>query len=192
MIRINLLPHREIKKAAHRQRFQSMLGGAVLIALGLAYLSYHRLEEARLQQQHRNQQLEHAIAQIDSQLKNIENLRRQRVAMLSRKQLVEQLQYSRTEAIRIFDDLIKTLPEGVYIKDFRQSGNSISITGTSLSSARVSAFMRNITQSQVFSDPVLIEVQSTTVDNIRANSFSLNIALRPSTTASPLPTRKPL
>ena len=191
MIRINLLPHREIKKAAHRQRFQSMLAGTIVIALGLVYLGYNAMEQALLEQQAKNEKLQHAIKDIDSKLSNIENLRKQRVALLARKQLVEQLQFSRTEAIRIFDHLIKNLPEGVYIKDFRQTGNAISLSGTSLSSARVSAFMRNLAQSDVFSDPVLIEVKSAMVGNIRANDFSLNIALRTAAPTEPAAGEKP-
>lgn len=185
MIRINLLPHRELKKAAHRERYQKMLAATLLATLGLAYLTYNHYENALATQQQRNQHLQQAIAKIDSQLSNIENLRKERATMLARKQLVEQLQHSRSEAIRIFDHLIKVLPEGVFIRDFRQSGSSISITGISLSSARVSALMRNLSQSEVFSDPVLIEVKATAVDKINANDFSLNLTLRPAATTTP-------
>ena len=185
MIRINLLPHRERKKAAHRERYQKMLAVTLLASLGLAYFTYNHYETALAEQQQRNQYLQQAIAKIDSQLSNIENLRKERSNMLARKQLVEQLQYSRGEAIRIFDHLIKVLPEGVFIRDFRQSGTSISITGTSLSSARVSALMRNMSQSEVFSDPVLIEVKASTVDKINANEFSLSLSLRPPTVTTP-------
>lgn len=185
MIRINLLPHRELKKAARRKRFQNMLAAALLAGLGLSYAGYSWLDSTLGEQQHRNQQLEQAIAQLDQQLSNIENLRQQRMALLSRKELVEQLQSSRTEATRIFDHLIKTLPEGVFIKSFKQTGTSIAISGTALSSARVSALMRNLEQSEVFSSPILIEVSSTLIDNVRANDFSLNLSLRaPATNAS--------
>ncbi|MDC7691896.1 PilN domain-containing protein [Vogesella indigofera] len=185
MIRINLLPHRELKKAAHRKRFQNMLAAALLTGLGLSYAGYSWLDSTLSEQQRRNQQLEQAIAQLDQQLSNIENLRQQRMALLSRKELVEQLQNSRTEATRIFDHLIKTLPEGVFIKSFKQTGTTIALSGTSLSSARVSALMRNLEQSEVFSAPILIEVSSTLVDNVRANDFSLSLSLRtPATSAS--------
>lgn len=189
MIRINLLPHRELKKAAHRKRFQNMLAAALLAGLGLSYAGYSWLDGALSEQQHRNQQLEQAIAKLDKELSNIESLRRQRLDMLTRKELVERLQHSRTEATRIFDHLIKTLPEGVFIKSFKQTGTSIAISGTSLSSARIAALMRNLDQSEVFSTPILIEVSSTLVDNVRANDFSLSLSLRtPATSASqPVP-----
>lgn len=178
MIRINLLPHRELKKAAHRKRFQNMLAAALLAGLGLSYAGYSWLDGTLSEQQRRNQQLEQAIAKLDKELSNIETLRRQRLDMLTRKELVERLQHSRTEATRIFDELIKTLPEGVFIKSFKQTGPAISVNGTSLSSARIAALMRNLEQSTVFSAPVLVEVKSTLADNIRANDFSLRISLR--------------
>lgn len=178
MIRINLLPHRELKKAAHRKRFQNMLAAALLAGLGLSYAGYSWLDSTLSEQQRRNQQLQTAIAKLDKELSNIETLRRQRLDMLTRKELVERLQHSRTEATRIFDELIKTLPEGVFIKSFKQTGPAISVSGTSLSSARIAALMRNLEQSTVFSTPVLVEVKSTLADNIRANDFSLRINLR--------------
>ncbi|GHD71268.1 PilN domain-containing protein [Vogesella fluminis] len=185
MIRINLLPHREQKKAAHRKRFQHMLAAALLAGLGLSYAGYSWLDNVLNEQQRRNQQLEQAIAQLDQQLGNIENLRQQRMALLSRKELVEQLQNSRTEAPRIFDHLLKALPEGVFIKSFKQTDTTIALSGTSLSSARVSALMRNLEQSEAFSSPILIEVSSTLVDNVRANDFSLSLSVRtPATDAS--------
>ncbi len=187
MIRINLLPHRELKKAAHRKRFQNMLAAALLTGLALSYAGYSWLDSVLAEQQHRNQQLEQGIAELDKQLSNIENLRQQRMALLSRKELVEQLQSSRTEATRIFDHLIKTMPEGVFIKSFKQTGTSIAISGTALSSARVSALMRNLEQSEVFSSPILIEVSSTLIDNVRANDFSLNLSLRPPASSASQP-----
>ena len=187
MIRINLLPHREQKKAARRKRVQNMLAAALLAGLGLSYAVYSWLASTLGEQQPRNQQLEQAIARLDQQLSNIENLRQQRMALLSRKELVEQLQSSRTEATRIFDHLIKTLPEGVFIKSFKQTGTSIAISGTALSSARVSALMRNLEQSEVFSSPILIEVSSTLIDNVRANDFSLNLSLRAQATNASQP-----
>lgn len=179
MLRINLLPHREIKRAKHRQRFQSLLVASVLTALLMTYAGYSYHVALLEEQQARNQQLQDAINTLNSKLSNVENLRNRRNALLERKRLVEQLQYSRTEAIQVMDHLRHVLPEGVFIKDFRQSGNSISISGTALSSARISAFMRNLNESEVFTAPVLIEVKSTIVDRVRANDFSMNIDLKP-------------
>lgn len=178
MIRINLLPHREQKKAAHRKRFQTLLLGSLLLALALSYLSYLTLEDAKTAQLARNQRLDEEIAKINAKLNNIETLRQKKAELLSRKQLVERLQYDRTQAVYIFDELIRLMPEGVYLKDFRQTGNSVALSGFALSSARVSLLMRSLAESNTFADPVLIEVSAANVDKIRANQFSLSVAIK--------------
>jgi type IV pilus assembly protein PilN len=178
MIRINLLPHREQKKTAHRKRFQTLLLGTILLALGLTYLCYSVLEEQKAAQLARNQRLNDEIAKINSKLSNIESLRQKKAVLLSRKQLVERLQFDRTQAVYIFDELIRLMPEGVYLKDFRQTGSTITLSGFALSSARVSILMRSLAESGTFADPVLIEVSAANVDKIRANQFSLSAALK--------------
>ncbi len=178
MIRINLLPHREQKKAAHRKRFQTLLMASVLLALGLTYLTHMLLEDAKAAQMARNQRLDGEIAKINAKLSNIESLRQKKAELLGRKQLVEKLQYDRTQAVYIFDELIRLMPEGVYLKDFRQTGSNVALSGVALSSARVSLLMRSLAESSTFSDPVLIEVSAANIDKIRANQFSLSVAIK--------------
>lgn len=183
MIRINLLPHREQKKAAHRKRFQTLLLASVLLALGLTYFAHMMLENAKAAQLARNQRLDEEIAKINAKLSNIESLRQKKAELLGRKQLVERLQYDRTQAVYIFDELIRLMPEGVYLKDFRQTGSNVALSGFALSSARVSLLMRSLAESGTFADPVLIEVSAANVDKIRANQFSLSVAIRSQQTA---------
>lgn len=185
MIRINLLPHREQKKAAHRKRFQTLMLASLLLAIGLTYLCYMQLEDAKADQLARNQRLDEEIGKINAKLSNIESLRQKKAELLARKQLVERLQYDRTQAVYIFDELIRLMPEGVYLKDFRQTGNNIALSGVALSSARVSLLMRSLAESNTFADPVLIEVSATNVDKIRANQFSLSVTLKNQHQATP-------
>lgn len=185
MIRINLLPHREQKKAAHRKRFQTLMLASLLVAIGLTYLCYLQLEDAKATQLARNQRLDEEIGKINAKLSNIESLRQKKAELLARKQLVERLQYDRTQAVYIFDELIRLMPEGVFLKDFRQTGNNIALSGVALSSARVSLLMRSLAESNTFADPVLIEVSATNVDKIRANQFSLSVTLRAQHAAAP-------
>src|SRR5574343_1293460 len=185
MIRINLLPHREQKKAAHRKRFQTLMLASLLVAIGLTYLCYLQLEDAKASQLARNQRLDEEIGKINAKLSNIESLRQKKAELLARKQLVERLQYDRTQAVYIFDELIRLMPEGVFLKDFRQTGNSIALSGVALSSARVSLLMRSLAESNTFADPVLIEVSATNVDKIRANQFSLSVTLKSQHAAAP-------
>jgi len=178
MIRINLLPHREQKKAAHRKRFQTLLMASILLALGLIYQTHMLLENTKSVQMARNQRLDGEIAKINAKLSNIETLRQKKAELLGRKQLVEKLQYDRTQAVYIFDELIRLMPEGVYLKDFRQTGSNVALSGVALSSARVSLLMRSLAESGTFSDPVLIEVSAANIDKIRANQFSLSVAIK--------------
>src|SRR5574343_1543225 len=178
MIRINLLPHREQKKAAHRKRFQTLMLASLLVAIGLTYLCYLQLEDAKASQLARNQRLDEEIGKINAKLSNIESLRQKKAELLARKQLVERLQYDRTQAVYIFDELIRLMPEGVYLKDFRQTGSNVALSGVALSSARVSLLMRSLAESSTFSDPVLIEVSAANIDKIRANQFSLSVAIK--------------
>lgn len=178
MIRINLLPHREQKKAAHRKRFQRILLGSIIAILAITAGTYLLLDSWKEAQIARNQRLEQEIAKLNEQLKDIEQLRQKRAALLTRQALIEKLQSERGQTVRIFDELIRVIPEGVYLRNFSQNGQSISLGGSALSSARVSLLMRNLSNSQVFADPVLIEVSATVENNIRANRFSLNVNLR--------------
>ena len=185
MIRINLLPHREQKKAAHRKRFQTLMLASLLVAIGLTYLCYLQLEDAKASQLARNQRLDEEIGKINAKLSNIESLRQKKAELLARKQLVERLQYDRTQAVYIFDELIRLMPEGVFLKDFRQTGSNIALSGVALSSARVSLLMRSLAESNTFADPVLIEVSASNVDKIRANQFSLSVTLKAQHAAAP-------
>ncbi|SCK15202.1 PilN domain-containing protein [Vogesella sp. LIG4] len=178
MIRINLLPHREQKKAAHRRRFQHILIGSVLAIAAILAGSYLVLNSWQTAQQERNQRLQQEIDHLNAQLKDIELLRQKRSTLLTRQALIEKLQTERGQAVHIFDELIRMVPEGVYLRTFSQNGQTISLGGSALSSARVSQLMHNLSESKVFADPVLVEVAATVDNNIHASRFSLNVSLR--------------
>ncbi|TCW31699.1 PilN domain-containing protein [Gulbenkiania mobilis] len=183
MIRINLLPHREQRKAAHRRRFQLLLvlfmAGSLLL-LGLAYFYVTGQTE---RQNLRNEHLQGAINGLNQQLKDIETLRNERDTLLARKQLVERLQQGRNDAVKLFDQLIRLTPDGVYLREMRQSGTTLTLSGYALSGARVSGYMRALAASPLFLEPVLIEVKAGQVNNQRVNEFSLNVGQRPPETA---------
>ncbi|OQS35515.1 PilN domain-containing protein [Chromobacterium haemolyticum] len=178
MIRINLLPHREQKKAAHRLRFQVMLGLTLVASLTLVVLSYLIIGGRLSHQQQRNDFLQGEISKLDSQIKNIGTLKKQRDDLLSRKQLVERLEQGRNEGVHVFDQLVRQTPDGVYLKNFKQAGNQFTLSGYALSGARVSNYMRSLAQSNVFDVPVLVEVKAASVNGQRANEFTLNCSLR--------------
>src|SRR5271169_1232563 len=122
MLRINLLPHREQKRQARQRQFVSMAIG--LAVLGLAVIGLvHVIIAARIENQNsRNALLKVEIAKLDDQIKEIDKLREQTQALLARKQVVETLQANRTEAVHLLDQLVRQLPDGVYLKSVKQSG----------------------------------------------------------------------
>lgn len=187
MIRINLLPHREQKKAAHRLRFQLLLGSAIGAALLVIGLSYFILDARQSRQDARNQFLQSEISKLDQQIKDIGMLKKQRDDLLARKQLVERLQQGRNDAVHIFDQLIRQTPDGIYLKSFKQSGNNFTFSGYGLSGARVSNYMRTLAQSQVFNEPQLVEVKAAMVNGQRVSEFSLTSTLKLPTAASTPP-----
>ena len=180
MIRINLLPYREMRRADHRRRFQNLLALAIAasaLLLGAGYfLQSHTLDT----QLERNQRLDTAIAGLTVKLGKIDSLRQQRSALLARKEQAEKLQGDRTQSVLLFDDLVRYMPERVYLKDFRQTVSSIALSGYALSGARVSSYMGSLTSSRLFINPVLIEVKAASLGNLRASEFSLNMSLQQS------------
>jgi type IV pilus assembly protein PilN len=175
MIRINLLPHREIKRAARRRQFSYLLVAALVAAVGVVGLGQAVISSRQDNQEERNGYLEMEIAKLDSQIKEIRKIKEETRALLERKQVVETLQSNRTEVVHLFDELIRVLPEGLFLKSVKQNGNQIQLLGYAQSSARVSTLMRNLEASPWFEQPTLVEIKAATVNNLRANEFNLRV-----------------
>ncbi len=177
MIRINLLPHRELKRKRQQQQFLVMLG--VVVALGAAiWFGGHYLTGDHLEQQNlRNAYLESEVATLDKQIEEIKKLKELIVALLQRKKVVEALQANRAETVYLLDQLVRQLPDGVYLKGIQQKGNQVSITGYAQSNARVSTFLRNLETSPYLEKPSLIEIKAVTERNTRLSEFSLAVFL---------------
>ncbi|MDF0605924.1 PilN domain-containing protein [Neisseriaceae bacterium TC5R-5] len=177
MIRINLLPHREQKKAAHRLRFQVLLGLSLASAIAIIVLSYFFIIHRQSQQELRNQFLQGEVAKLDRQIKDIGTLKKQRDELLMHKELVERLEEDRNEATHVLDQLTRQTPDGVYLSSFKQTGNQFTLSGYAVSGGKVSSYMRNLAQSDTFTAPVLVEVKASIVNNQRVNEFTLTTAL---------------
>ena len=175
IIRINLLPHRELKRAARRRQFNVLLGIAVITGLVTVALGHTVIASRQSSQQARNTFLTQEIAKLDNQIVEIKKIREQTQALLERKQVVETLQSNRTEVVHLFDQMIRLLPDGLYLKSFKQTGDVVSIGGYTQSSARVSTLMRSLEESPWFEQPRLIEIKAATVNNLRANEFVLSV-----------------
>lgn len=178
MIRINLLPHRELKRAARQRQLAVMAGFAVVAGIGIALL-VHTINHGRIEeQQNRNQFLTAENKKLDIQIDEIKKLKEQTQDLLSRKLVVENLQTNRNEAVHVLDQMLRQLPDGTYLKSVKQTGDKINITGYAQSNARVSTLMRNLASSPWLESPELVEIKSATINNVRANEFSLNVKVK--------------
>lgn len=174
-IRINLLPHRELKRAARRRQMNVLLGIAVVIGVLSVGLGHTIISAKKSAQEERNAFLTKEIEKLDAQIVEIKKIREQTQALLERKQVVETLQSNRTEVVHLFDQMIRLLPDGLYLKSFKQTADEVSIGGYTQSSARVSTLMRSLEESPWFEQPRLIEIKAATVNNLRANEFLLSV-----------------
>ncbi len=173
MPRINLLPHRESKRKERKLKFLVALGVAAVAAMFTtfaAYLMYSQMIDA---QQHRNDTLRTAIKTLDKQNEEINNLETAKQKYIARMEIIEKLQRSRPEIVHVFDEIVRTLPEGVYLTAVKQSGATLKFDGIAQSSTRVSSFMRNIDGSQWLRNPSL-EVVQTTKGSGPGSSFTLS------------------
>ena len=173
MIRINLLPHREEKRKARRQQFYGLLVMISVLAGLIVFLTYSIIEGYISSQEARNGFLKSEIAVLDKQIDEIKKLKEQTQVLLARKQIIESLQRDRAEAVRLLSELVKQMPEGVYLRSLKQDNTKISLAGYAQSSARVSTLMRNIESSPWLEKPQLIEIKAVLVDKRRLNEFSL-------------------
>jgi type IV pilus assembly protein PilN len=183
-IRINLLPHREQKRQARQRQFVSVAIGLAILALALIGLVHVVLAQQIENQQSRNKLLKSEIAKLDEQIKEIDRLREQTQALLARKQVVETLQANRTEAVHLLDQLVRQLPDGIYLRAVKQSDVKVTLIGYAQSNARVSTLMRNIEASPWLDRPELVEIKATTIGaqkETRVNEFTLNVRVKRAT-----------
>ena len=175
MIRINLLPHREIKRAARRRQFNYLFVATLVLAAGVIGLGQAAISARLTVQDERNAFLETEIAKLDEKISEIKKIKSDTQALLERKQVVETLQSNRTEVVHLFDEMIRILPEGLYLRSLKQNGNVLELVGYTQSSARVSTLMRSFEDSPWFEQPELVEIKAATVNNLRANEFVLKV-----------------
>ena len=173
MPRINLLPWRDAQRKQKRQEFILSIGAALATAALVTLIGRWQMSASIEHQQQRNQVLNDAIAQLDKQIQEILGLENQKRKLLARMEIIETLQRSRPEIVHIFDEIVRTLPDGVYLTFLKQSGTRIELRGVAQSSTRVSAFMRNIDNSQWLADPSLQVVETKGRDTGRGAEFTL-------------------
>ena len=178
MMRINLLPHRQIKRAAKQREFGLMGLIAAGAACAVVFLGWQFLSAQNNTQLERNSRLEKANTDLDKQIADIKNLKDQINNVLERKHVVENLQTNRSQAVVILDELTRQLPEGVYLKSIKQTGNLITIDGVADTNARVATLVRNLSVSNWMESPNLVVINAATVNNIKQNEFTVTVSLK--------------
>jgi type IV pilus assembly protein PilN len=171
MAKINLLPWRQEQRKEQQRQFFTMMGlMVVLVAVGIiaVHLQYARLISV---QDSRNDYLRKHIAEVEKQIKEINDLAAKKDRLLARMEIIQQLQRNRPEIVRLFDELVRVMPDGVYLTSLKQTGTKLQMTGIAQSNARVSALMRNIDQSEWLTKPTLDVIESGKKEGAR--KFSL-------------------
>lgn len=175
---INLLPHREERRKRGRQHFAVLGGltaalGAVIVGAGFLYIS-----GLISTQDQRNVFLKNEISKLDKEIAEIKKLKDEIAALLARKQIIETLQADRAQTVHLLDQLVRQMPEGVYLRQLRQRGLGVNVQGYAQSNARVSTLMRNIESSPWLASPQLIEIKAARVGSKRLSEFTMNLQLK--------------
>ncbi len=173
MPRINLLPWRDQERKERKLAFFVALGGAAVGAAVVAFACFLLFKSNIGSQEERNNLLRAEIKTVDRQIEEINDLETQKQRFISRMQVIEKLQRSRSEVVHLFDEVARTMPDGTYLTTFAQDGKKLKFEGVAQSSTRVSTFMRAISASQWMKDPEL-EVVESKPGNTVGNSFVLD------------------
>ena len=173
MARINLLPWREEQRNQRRTEYLTITGICAILALLVWGAVHWHFNERIDYQDSRNDYLQAEIKKLDKKIEEIKELEREKDRLLARMKAIETLQTSRPIVVHIFDELVKSLPEGVYLREITQSGKKIVIRGVAQSNARVSNYMRNVDKSEWLKSPNLDIIQTSTEDGRRIATFTL-------------------
>ena len=184
-VRINLLPHRAQKRQARKRQFVSLAVLLAIAAVAVVGLVHLVLATQIDRQNARNKLLKTEIVKLDDQIKEIDKLRDQIQQVLARKQVVENLQSNRNEAVHLLDQMVRQLPDGIYLKSIRENGTKVQIVGYAQSNARVSTLMRNIESSPWITKPDLVQTQLVPMPGTnnrnadqKVNEFTLNFEVK--------------
>jgi type IV pilus assembly protein PilN len=181
MIRVNLLPHREEKRKRRQQQFIVLAALTALLGLAVAGAVWLFLDQQEQQQKANVAYMKSEIDKLDKQIEEIRKIREETASLLAKKQVVEGLQSNRSEPVQLLDQLLRQLPEGIYLKQIKQTGVKVNVVGYAQSNARVSTLMRNLGASPYLENPELVEIKAVLLDNNpnkRVNDFSMNISVK--------------
>ena len=173
MAHINLLPWREELNKQKQREFAFLSGGSVITAALIVLLTHLHIDGKISDQNQRNTFLQSEIKLLDKRIGRIKELENMKSDLLARMNVIQELQSSRPESVHLMDELVRTMPDGVYLDSFNQRGRNLAMKGVAQSNARVSDYMRNIEDSEWFGAPRLDLIKSKTSKRRRISNFSL-------------------
>lgn len=177
MARINLLPWREERRKQRQQEFYVLLGVSAVAGIIAVFLGLWFIGTQIDAQTERNNTLTSEIKALDVQIAEIEELDRQRDRLIARKEIIEQLQATRSQMVHLFDELVRTLPDGVQLNSIKQGGATLTLEGVAQSNARVSAYMRNLDASDWLKESEIVKIEARGTDKSVPYVFSLKVNL---------------
>lgn len=179
MIKVNLLPHRQIKRAERQREFGLMASLVAIAAAAILFVSWSYIHSKMDAQQARNQRLQDEMARLDKEIAIIGNLKEQIKHVLERKQIVEGLQSDRNQAVSILDELARQLPEGVFLKSVKQLADEIELKGVADTNARIATLVHNLGASPIMHNPNLVEIKANTnALGVKEYEFVLRVSLK--------------
>jgi type IV pilus assembly protein PilN len=180
MARINLLPWREEQRRERQRQFMTTLFMTAVLGVVLVILAGSVFEQKIKHQQHRNDMIKQEISLLEARIRRIDELERTRARLISRKQVIERLQASRSTTVKLLDQMAKSIPVGVTLTSVRQQGLQLWLAGNSQSNARVSAYLRELASNEQFQGPELEFVRSTArpATDVEPYEFSIKVKLR--------------
>jgi type IV pilus assembly protein PilN len=176
--KINLLPHREERRKRARVHFAVMGGMTAALGIVIVAAGWLVLTQRISAQEDRNRFLKSEIAKLDKEIDEIKEVKDKIAALLARKQVIETLQTDRVQTVYLLDELVRQMPEGVFLKSVRQRGSGVELVGYAQSNARVSTLMRNIESSPWLASPNLVEIKAVNLGKMRISEFNLRLQLK--------------
>ena len=173
--RINLLDWRSERRERRKKQFVAMMGIGLGVGVVVVGIALFLMKSTIAYQQSRNDFLKQEITAVDQKIKEIQELERVKENLLARMRVIEQLQASRSATVHFFDEIVNTLPDGVYLTAVKQQGSGVTIDGIAESNGRVSTYMKNLDASEWFADPRLVVIKTTEQNRLRQSEFTLQV-----------------
>lgn len=177
MANINLLPWREARRQQIQKQFLVVLGGVVVLAVLMVMLAMSIVNGAISNQEGRNDYLQGHIRTINKEVAEIQDLETRRQQLLDRMNIIQSLQGTRPLIVRVFDEMVRTLPDGLFFTSVVRSGDRIDVEGIAESNNRVSSLMRKLDASDWFSEPNLTAVKAAEQYGEQASNFKLSFRI---------------